>query len=544
MPSYEESELASSTGNQTHMHTTRLHLCAYSHVDSDAFMSLLEPLIMFWRHTNSNDTRTAILLQRTKDKVMIRLVAHELGASSDESKAVRLRLESLSREQLVAMIPWCEILKTLTSKLSTELNNNGAKTATPNAASAGAFRDDLERISWEVVTAKSERTISVDRFLHSTGVLGAVGLNLSDIDFKALQSCQEINVMALKWKNVGTACPHVGTEIKNEGLHAALQKGKCEFDPRDFTGFGVVKLSADDYIRVNNQFYQPIPEHMIVAKVNNISAVIHKCEQYLQAQSNMLHWIKGTVNLNALASSLIVSKLADVHELKGDPWHMCFQQMATENDVKKWLIELAEAATPLMWPHIEKVNKDIVARAADSETKASDGDGGKFSMMPTAKFGTIDSFHDGLDKEIGLPQPDVFEQMRKEHDIITTFHVSNYGGQTCPLDEWNLVVNLCDYPPEWAQKRQVEVWKSYGVWRELRQLEKYMKCKSVRRAGLTPVELIGLRLYTGPMFMLVRRMQILCIVFQRRVRRARAGWRERVRPCTIPRFFILHSPQL
>lgn len=515
MPAYffEEGDFASSSGNNTHIHTTSLQLRSYSYVDFLVCMSVLEPLIVFWRHKNYNNTRTAMLCQRTKDKVMISLVAHELGASSAEREAVRLHLESLSSEQLVAMIPWCEILKTLTSKLSTDLNNKGPKTATPNAATAGAFRDELERLSWEVVTAKSERTISVDRFLHSTGVLGAVGLNLSDIDFKALQSHQVINAVALKWRNVGTACPYVGTEIKNRGLHAALQKGKCEFDSREFVGFGVVKLSADDYISVNDQFYQPVPEHVIVAKVNTISAVVEKCEQYLQAQSNMLHWIKDTVNLNALASSLIVSKLADVNELKGDPWHMCFQQMATENDVKKWLIELAEAATPLLWPRIEKVNKDIVARAANSETKAPDGDGGKFSMMPTAKFGAIDSFHGGLDKEIGLPQPDVFEQMRKEHDIIATFNVSNYGGETCPLDEWNLVVNLCEYPPEWAQKRQVEVWKSYGVWRELRQLEKYMKCKSVRRAGLTPVELIGLRLYTGPMFMLVRDVQILCIVF-------------------------------
>ena len=36
-------------------------------------------------------------------------------------------------------------------------------------------------------------------------------------------------------------------------------------------------------------------------------------------------------------------------------------------------------------------------------------------MLTTEHFIDIDIFYSRLDKVIGLPQPDVFEQMRKEH---------------------------------------------------------------------------------------------------------------------------------
>ena len=82
------------------------------------------------------------------------------------------------------------------------------------------------------------------------------------------------------------------------------------------------------------------------------------------------------------------------------------------------------------------------------------------------------------------------------------FDVSNYGGKTCPLDEFNLVVSVTRRPPKWAEEKQQSIWKKYGVWRELRELEHYMGKKVIRRARLTPVEVIALRLYTGPMFVL------------------------------------------
>jgi hypothetical protein len=53
-----------------------------------------------------------------------------------------------------------------------------------------------------------------------------------------------------------------------------------------------------------------------------------------------------------------------------------------------------------------------------------------------------------------------------------------------------LVVNVRGFPPAWAQEMQQKVWKKYGVWRELRELESYMNKDVVRRAGLKPVELV------------------------------------------------------
>jgi len=41
-------------------------------------------------------------------------------------------------------------------------------------------------------------------------------------------------------------------------------------------------------------------------------------------------------------------------------------------------------------------------------------------MLTTEHFIDIDIFYSRLDKVIGLPQPDVFEQMRKEHALEYT----------------------------------------------------------------------------------------------------------------------------
>jgi hypothetical protein len=65
----------------------------------------------------------------------------------------------------------------------------------------------------------------------------------------------------------------------------------------------------------------------------------------------------------------------------------------------------------------EEKEKEI-QREKERHEHSSDVDyGGKFSMMPTARFGKIDIFYQGLDGIIGLPQPNVFEQIRKEHDF-------------------------------------------------------------------------------------------------------------------------------
>jgi len=217
--------------------------------------------------------------------------------------------------------------------------------------------------------------------------------------------------------------------------------------------------------------------------------MIQETESFLQVRRNLQHWISEAIDLNAIASSLAANLTSD-HQAKGSNWHECLMgdHMSCKAEVERWMQDVAKIAAPVMWTQVDLLRKNVEQAAAQDAEKAQKDECSKFTAE--AKFGTIDNFYCGLD-QIGLPQPSVFEQMRKEHLSIATFKVTNYGGETCPLDEWNLVVNVIDHPPKWAQDLQQKVCKTYSVWRELRGLEHYMHKDIVKRANLTPEELMA-----------------------------------------------------
>jgi hypothetical protein len=127
------------------------------------------------------------------------------------------------------------------------------------------------------------------------------------------------------------------------------------------------------------------------------------------------------------------------------------------------------------------------------------------------KFATLDDFYKGPEELIGTPNPKIMEGMQTEHCLRGNsqreFTTGNYNVTTTPAMEWEFVVEPKDgvaYPhtPKdktlWPKERK---WKGENG-RETKDLAVFMAKKKVRLAGLSKGEVIALRLYTGPMFVL------------------------------------------
>jgi hypothetical protein len=140
----------------------------------------------------------------------------------------------------------------------------------------------------------------------------------------------------------------------------------------------------------------------------------------------------------------------------------------------------------------------------------------KFMMAKMCEFHLCDikAFYDGLEEAVGMPNPDLFESMRREHtkrsDSELWFTTSNYSCHTSSKIEWYFVV-------EPARGKEVLKRKSYpseaaGLERRKRRNERELDTFDVaisdvnhrlRQHAQRPLrkeEFIASRLYTGPMF--------------------------------------------
>jgi hypothetical protein len=127
------------------------------------------------------------------------------------------------------------------------------------------------------------------------------------------------------------------------------------------------------------------------------------------------------------------------------------------------------------------------------------------------KFATLDDFYKGPEELIGTPNPKILQGMQAEHCLRgnsrTEFTTSNYNVTTTPATEWEFVVEPRDgvaYPHTPKDKAQ---WPKDVDWkgkcgRETEDVEVVMQRKQVTLGGLLKMEVIALRLYTGPMFAL------------------------------------------
>ena len=168
-------------------------------------------------------------------------------------------------------------------------------------------------------------------------------------------------------------------------------------------------------------------------------------------------------------------------------------------------------------------------------------------------FASLDDFYKGPEALIGVPNPKIFEGALKEHTLRAnawlTYRTSNYGLWTCPVLEWYFVVDpfgSSDLSPNWLRSAKYpHTPKDKKLWKQEESkawLEELLKTKAgtaqgsvtliqqtaeawrgdcgrepvpidtflsfavvkreVERAALRREEIVCLRLYTGPMFVL------------------------------------------
>jgi hypothetical protein len=127
------------------------------------------------------------------------------------------------------------------------------------------------------------------------------------------------------------------------------------------------------------------------------------------------------------------------------------------------------------------------------------------------QFATLDDFYKGPEELIGTPNPKIMQGMQAEHCLRGNsqreFTTGNYNVTTTPAIEWEFVMEPKEGVPYPHTPKDKTLWPSKENWkgdsgRETKNLDVYTAEKQVKLAGLMKEEVIGLRLYTGPMFVL------------------------------------------
>jgi hypothetical protein len=159
--------------------------------------------------------------------------------------------------------------------------------------------------------------------------------------------------------------------------------------------------------------------------------------------------------------------------------------------------------------------KQLKGRAAASQfgSKVQEHINSKFTLDGAfvGKFATLDDFYKGPEELIGTPNPKIMQGMQTEHCLRGNsqrkFTTGNYNLTTTPATEWEFVVDPKEgvayphTPKDKAQWPKGMDWKGESG-RESEDVEVIMKRKQITLAGLLKMEVIALRLYTGPMFVL------------------------------------------
>jgi hypothetical protein len=144
-----------------------------------------------------------------------------------------------------------------------------------------------------------------------------------------------------------------------------------------------------------------------------------------------------------------------------------------------------------------------------SVPKAPDGTESKFASHAQLSYSGLNSFFGGLEGQVGAPAPKVFEGMQTEHtqraDSDVEFTTPNYGITTTSKQEWQFVVELPTqkWPAEAADKvsrddRRRKPLPLFELEAELS--KKNVDLEKLQQPALIREELIGGRLYTGPLF--------------------------------------------
>mmetsp|Transcript_13701 Transcript_13701/g.31604 ORF Transcript_13701/g.31604 Transcript_13701/m.31604 type:complete len:911 (-) Transcript_13701:444-3176(-) len=143
-------------------------------------------------------------------------------------------------------------------------------------------------------------------------------------------------------------------------------------------------------------------------------------------------------------------------------------------------------------------------------------------------FLKYETFFQGIDDMIGLPNKDVFEAMKSEHRDDAEFCAGHLLETTTPWNEWMFVVD-----PDCSVTYTGE--GEGANYRKRISLDDLMGKEEFKTSELTKEELIGLRLYTGPMYWLYNKSLRDYLIKSEPLSPSRQSGRERMKFVTTIR---------
>lgn len=233
-----------------------------------------------------------------------------------------------------------------------------------------------------------------------------------------------------------------------------------------------------------------------------------------QPEIGMLHWklsdwLSSVGVAKVLAEALLGGATGSGEGTQLEQTRSIAGEATTEQTIAERLQlgRACEMLAELLLPELRKLTQ---AHAIDSDTQS------KFAGAIELSYGGLDTFFGGLEGQVGAPDPQVFDAMEAEHtrksDSRLKFVTGNYGITTSSEIEWAYVLEptkerlarlrFSQWPAE-AEKKLPEGHRRRAV--PLAKFEAKMEevngqLRSMGQPELTRVELIGGRLYSGPLF--------------------------------------------
>jgi len=212
-----------------------------------------------------------------------------------------------------------------------------------------------------------------------------------------------------------------------------------------------------------------------------------QCLMQRRCRRQISNWV-DSLGLNKL---ITLKLMQGIHEDETDPLQFL---MYKPSAIQQSLNSLKEDIERVMKSSLDKMRKTMKATIVEDDKAKS-----KFvSGQQEAIFVDLPLFMEGLDNLIGLPHKNVREAMAREHESEEPFVAGYLEDTTTPKQEWEFVMNPrpdVRYPGE-TSHADVE-----NYTKRMRKLVSDLKKEPMcQLAELSEEELIGLRLYTGPMY--------------------------------------------
>ncbi len=159
----------------------------------------------------------------------------------------------------------------------------------------------------------------------------------------------------------------------------------------------------------------------------------------------------------------------------------------SSNDIEVSTQYFHEGLSRLLSEEVDKLKQAYAEMDQKFATASESHASSKFALVGMS-CGDITNFRGGLNERVGDPSLDFLKAMETEHCHRKVFKTQNYGIETCPFNEWDIVVNRNLPAADMRSERRVP------------DIDELLKLEQAIAAKLTREEVVAVVLYTGPMF--------------------------------------------